>query len=99
MFPADGSIIVLKGQEADLNTVTKGEFELDYSTGILPHRKHHTIGVCSLLLIPLCTLFGQTLFLVSFVASGGYHLYVVSHERECVHRGAFCASGQTDSRN
>lgn len=96
MFPADGSIIVLKGQEADVNIITKGEFELDYSTGILPHRKHHTIGFCSLLLmtqflvqlllIPLSTFFGQILFLTSFIASGVYHLYVVSHQREKVHR-------------
>lgn len=96
MLPTDGSIIVLKGQEADVNIITKGEFELDYSNGILPHDKYHTIGATSLLLMaqflvqlllmPLCTFFGQITFLVSFVASGGYHLYVVSHERENVHR-------------
>ncbi|KAG8221564.1 hypothetical protein J3R82DRAFT_1806 [Butyriboletus roseoflavus] len=39
-----------------------------------------------LLLIPLCTLFGQLTFLASFVVSGGYHLYVVSHEAEKVHQ-------------
>ena len=96
MSREDGSIIVLKGEEADVNIITKGEFELDYSTGILPHQKHHTIGISSLLLmtqflvqlllIPLSTLFGQIVFLVSFVASGTYHLYVASHERESVHR-------------
>lgn len=96
MVPGDGSIIVLKGEEVDVNIITKGEFELDYSDGILPHEKHHMIGACSLLLmtqflvqlllIPLCTFFGQITFLVSFVASGGYHLYVVSHEREKVQR-------------
>jgi hypothetical protein len=96
MFREDGSIIVLKGEEADVNIITKGEFELDYSAGILPHQRHHTIGICSLLLmaqflvqlllIPLSTLFGQIVFLISFVASGAYHLYVVSHEREKVHR-------------
>lgn len=96
MFPTDGSIIVLKGEEADVNIITKGEFELDYSTGVLPHRKHHMIGITSLLLmaqflvqlllIPRCTFLGQILFLISFIASGVYHLYVVSHERESVHR-------------
>lgn len=96
MFPEGGSIIVLKGQEADVNIITKGEFELDYSAGILPHPGHRTIGVCSLLLmtqflaqlllIPLSTLFGQILFLISFVASGAYHLYVVSNQREKVQR-------------
>ncbi|KAF8132292.1 hypothetical protein EV363DRAFT_1416558 [Boletus edulis] len=45
MLLDDGSIIVLKGEEADVNVVTKGEFELDYSTGILPASKasHHWI--------------------------------------------------------
>lgn len=96
MLPADGSIIVLKGKEADVNIITKGEFELDYSNGILPHEKYHTIGATSLLLmtqflvqlllIPLCTFFGQIMFLVSFIVSGGYHLYVVSHETGMVHR-------------
>lgn len=96
LLPADGSVIVLKGQEADVNIITKGEFELDYSNGILPHRKHHMIGVCSLLLmtqflvqlllIPLCTFFGQIMYLLSFIASGVYHLYVVSRERDKVQR-------------
>ncbi|KAG6376720.1 hypothetical protein JVT61DRAFT_1738 [Boletus reticuloceps] len=96
MLLDDGSIIVLKGEEADVNVVTKGEFELDYSIGILPHPKHHIIGFSSLLLmtqflvqlliLPRCTFFGQILFLISFVASGAYHLYVVSHERESLHR-------------
>lgn len=96
MLPADGSIILLKGQEADVNIITKGEFELDYSDGILPHEKYHTIGATSLLLMaqflvqlllmPLCTFFGQITVLISFVVSGAYHLYVVSHEREEVHR-------------
>ena len=94
MFPENGNTIILKGEEADVNVVTKGEFELDYSTGLLPHPKHHTIGVSSLLLyvqslvqlllIPRCTFFGQIMFLLSFVASGAYHLYVASHEREKV---------------
>ena len=96
MLSKGGSIIILKGEEADVNIITKGEFELDYSTGILPHQKHHTIGVSSLLLmaqflvqlllIPLSTFFGQIVFLISFIASGAYHLYVVSHEREKVLR-------------
>ena len=96
MFPEDGSIIVLKGEEADVNVITKGEFVLDYSAGILPHQKHHAIGISSLLLmtqflvqlllIPFSTFFGQIMFLISFVASGVYHLCVVSYGRERIHR-------------
>jgi len=96
MFPKDGNIIVLKGKEADVNVVTKGEFKLDYSSGILPHKKHHSVGVSSLLLmvqflaqlllIPRGSFFGQILYLVSFVASGVYHLFVASYEREKIHR-------------
>lgn len=96
MFPEDGSIIFLKGEEAAVNIITKGEFVLDYSAGILPHPKHHTIGISSLLLmaqflaqlllIPFSSFFGQIMFLISFVASGVYHLCVVSNGREKVHR-------------
>lgn len=98
MFPGDGSIIVLKGEEADVDMITKGEFELDYSTGILAHQNYHIIGIMSLLLItqflvqllliPLCTFFGQIMFLICLVVAGVYHFYVtvVSHDREKVHR-------------
>ncbi|KAH0828628.1 hypothetical protein J3R83DRAFT_2972 [Lanmaoa asiatica] len=96
MILGDGSAVVLKGEEADVNIITKGEFQLDYSKGILPHDKHHTIGVCSLLLqaqfliqlllIPLTTFFSQIAFLISFIASGVYHLYVASYHRELIHQ-------------
>ncbi|KIJ60767.1 hypothetical protein HYDPIDRAFT_98139 [Hydnomerulius pinastri MD-312] len=74
--------------------ITKGKFELEYSSD----PKHEFIALCSLLLmvqflaqlllIPLSTFFGQVMYLVSFIASGGYHLFVVSHEREKVQREA-----------
>ena len=95
LLPANGSITVLKGQEVDVNIITKGEFKLNYSSGILSHQKHHMIRFSSplllmqsqlqLLFIPHCTLFGQILSLLFFIASGLYHLYVVSHPREQAH--------------
>ncbi|KAN0082658.1 hypothetical protein V8E55_008453 [Tylopilus felleus] len=94
MFPADGNIIILQGTEADVNIITKGEFELDFPTWLKSKGRYHMVGVSSLflmaqflvqlLLIPRCSFFGQIMFLLSFVASGAYHLYVVSREREKV---------------
>ncbi|KAG9311362.1 hypothetical protein JVU11DRAFT_8469 [Chiua virens] len=96
MFPESGSVIVLKGKEADVNIVTKGEFELVYPKWIQFGDGYHAIGLSSLLLmaqfivqlllIPRCTLFGQLLFLLSLLVSGVYHLYVVSRQREIIQR-------------
>ncbi|KAF9223208.1 hypothetical protein BS17DRAFT_782561 [Gyrodon lividus] len=97
MYPQNSSsLVLLKGDEADVNVVTKGEFELDFSTGLLAHPRNHTIAACSfflmiqflaqLLLMPRSTFFGQITYLISFIASGVYHLYVASHEKEKIQR-------------
>ncbi|KAF9234335.1 hypothetical protein BU15DRAFT_90025 [Melanogaster broomeanus] len=84
MFPKS-ELIILKGDEADVNVADPD---------------HYTVGVCSLLLmtqflaqlllIPASTVFGQITYLVSFIASGCYHLYVASDEKEKVQRGLLC---------
>ncbi|KIJ07530.1 hypothetical protein PAXINDRAFT_182453, partial [Paxillus involutus ATCC 200175] len=96
----NGSQIILKGEEADVNVITKGEFELDFSTEKPAHPKHHIVGTSSLLLMilflaqlllmPRSTFFGQVTYLISFIASGLYHLYVASYEKTKVQRELLC---------
>ncbi|KAN0082663.1 hypothetical protein V8E55_008458 [Tylopilus felleus] len=100
MFPADGSIIVLKGGAPEVGIITeRSEFKPEYASWVLSDSgAYHTIGVSSLLLVaqvfvqfillPRCTFFGQILALISFLTSSAYHLYVVSvsADREGLHR-------------
>ncbi|KAI0371813.1 hypothetical protein BV20DRAFT_166105 [Pilatotrama ljubarskyi] len=90
----DGSseLVVLKGPEGAVNSVTRGRFALEYAS----KPAYHNIGVCSmiltlhfvaqLLLIPQGTLHGQLLFLASLCVSWIYNSYLSSLDREGIQR-------------
>jgi len=122
-------IVILKGEEEDVNWITKGRFRVEYLPHAWTKKKHkdntskvtpssrvsrktgadeenlkackqestmpkeyRNIGICSLLLgiqsllqlllIPQGKLFGQILFLLSFVISWVYNLYLSSLDKE-----------------
>lgn len=94
-----GGVMVIKGEERDVNAITKGSFDLETETDSTQIdeekgtvRKHHDIGVCSLLLmlqfllqlllIPQAPLFGQIMFCVSLGVSWAYNSYLSSLEKE-----------------
>ncbi|KAI0752063.1 hypothetical protein C8Q74DRAFT_1459850 [Fomes fomentarius] len=90
---ADGSELILPiGEEAAVNTVTRGAFSLKFSG----HPQYHLIGVCAalltiqflaqLLVIPLGTPFGQVMFLISLMASWIYTTYLSSIDHESLQR-------------
>ncbi|KAF8960937.1 hypothetical protein BDZ97DRAFT_1277273 [Flammula alnicola] len=94
--PADGlfsgseseGIILLKGSEAIISTITRGKFHLNYPD----EPKYHTIGAISLalttqflaqlFLLPQAPLIGQILFLSTFIISWAYNAYLASMDRE-----------------
>ncbi|KAI0707009.1 hypothetical protein C8Q76DRAFT_747638 [Earliella scabrosa] len=84
--------VVLLGEEAAVNSLTRGRFTLDFD-GENGGQKYSTmIGLCSilltvqflaqLLLIPQGTLFGQLMFVTSLAVSWGYNAYLASLDRE-----------------
>ena len=98
--PADGSppalgilndgeqLIILRGPEGSVNSITRGRFALEYNC----HEHYHRIGVCALLLttqflaqlllLPQGKVFGQIMFLSSLAVSWGYNSYLTSIDRE-----------------
>ncbi|OJA11644.1 hypothetical protein AZE42_11655 [Rhizopogon vesiculosus] len=79
-------VIILKGAERDVTSVTKAKLVLDMGHS----EKFNTIGVCSLLLLlqflvqllvtPQATLFGQIMFVSSLAVSWAYNSFL-SKER------------------
>ncbi|KAF8555590.1 hypothetical protein OG21DRAFT_843597 [Imleria badia] len=94
----EDEVLVIKGEEADVNAITKGRFYLKMGSGQGDEEKstarnyYHAIGLCSflillqfllqLLLVPQGTLFGQIMFLISLCVSWGYNSYLTSLEKE-----------------
>lgn len=86
----DKKMVILIGQEASVNYVTRGHLSLNYPSAM--RAKHHDIGVSAflltvqfilqLLLIPQSSLFGQLLFLASLAVSWIYNSSVSSVNRE-----------------
>ncbi|KAH7907502.1 hypothetical protein BJ138DRAFT_1174536 [Hygrophoropsis aurantiaca] len=84
--------IILQGEEAAVNVVTRGKFSLRFSS----EPEYRNIGWCSmlltiqfvaqLLLIPQGTLFGQILFVASLGVSWGYNSYLSSLDKEQIQR-------------
>ena len=96
LIEEDG-VVVIKGEERDVNIITKGRFELKTDSKPVDEekgneRRYHAIGLCSLvlliqflaqlLLVPQGTLFGQIMFLISLGVSWGYNSYLSSLEKE-----------------
>ena len=141
MDDSSNHIVILKGEEGDVNWITKGRFRVEYLPHVWMKKKHQdntsksrspppetskvtppsrisrrtdadeekareqestvpkeyrSIGICGLLLgiqsllqlllIPQGTLFGQILFLLSFVVSWVYNLYLSSLDKEKIQR-------------
>ncbi|KAG0703842.1 hypothetical protein DFH29DRAFT_408839 [Suillus ampliporus] len=81
-------IVILRGAEKDVTSITKAKFVLDMGSD----EEFNTVGVCSLLLlsqfliqlllVPRATLFGQIMFLSSLAVSWGYNSFLSSLEKE-----------------
>ncbi|KAG8809546.1 hypothetical protein FRC19_005156 [Serendipita sp. 401] len=90
--------VVLTGKEESVCAVTRGGFSLN----LAGESQHHRMGVSSLLLvvqfllqlllIPQGTLFGQIMFLVTFVCSWLYNCYLSSIDKEEVQRNILMSS-------
>jgi hypothetical protein len=81
-------VIILKGAERDVTSITKARLMLDMGHS----EQFNTIGVCSLLLlaqffiqllfVPQATLFGQIMFVSSLGVSWAYNSFLSSLEKE-----------------
>ncbi|KAG8820584.1 hypothetical protein FRC17_010110 [Serendipita sp. 399] len=85
---AGSDFVVLRGEEASVNAITRGSFSLKLSGA----PQNHAIGFSALLLvvqffvqlllIPQGTLFGQVMFLVTFACSWVYNCYLSSIDKQ-----------------
>ncbi|KAI0646758.1 hypothetical protein C8Q79DRAFT_584387 [Trametes meyenii] len=92
MDSGGNELVVLKGEENAVNSVTRGCFSLEYDS----KPQYHTIGasamlltlqfLAQLLLIPQGTLHGQILFLASLAFSWGYNSYLSSLDKASIQR-------------
>ncbi|KAG1806452.1 uncharacterized protein HD556DRAFT_1321853 [Suillus plorans] len=83
-------IIILKGAEKQVASITKGKLVLDM--GYIHGEEFNAVGICSLLLlsqfliqlllVPQATLFGQIMFLSSLAVSWAYNSFLSSLEKE-----------------
>ena len=96
--PGDGflttpeQIILLKGAESAVNSITRGKFSLRFDNGPL----FRSIGTCAillmlqsvaqLLLVPQGSLFGQLMFVTSIIVSWSYNLWLSSLDKEKIQR-------------
>ncbi|KAF8884218.1 hypothetical protein CPB84DRAFT_1734462 [Gymnopilus junonius] len=97
--PGDGilegarRVILLKGSEQSVTTITRASFYLHYKS----ETQYHDIGwsaaalttqfLLQLFIIPQGTLFGQIMFLSSFAVSWIYNAYLASLDTEALQRG------------
>ena len=85
-------IVLLKGEEGAVNSVTRGKFTLHFNNDPL----FRVIGICSMLLllqsiaqfilVPQASLFGQLMFLGSILVSWLYNLCISSLDKERIQR-------------
>ena len=88
---SDKEIVLLKGTESAVNSITRGRFSLRF----LSEGHYNLIQWCSflffiqcitqLLLIPQASLFGQIMFLTSLGVSALYNIWI-SSDKEKIHR-------------
>jgi hypothetical protein len=93
ILQSGNDIIILLGEEAAVNVVTRGEFHLE----LYGKPQHHWIGITSLLLmiqflvqlllVPQGTLFGQIMFLSTLGVSWVYNSALCSLDREGAQTG------------
>lgn len=85
---SDKEIVLLKGAEGAVNSITRGRFSLDFSS----EPEYKNVGWCSvfltiqfiaqLLLIPQGSLFGQIMFVASLGVSWIYNSWLSSLDKE-----------------
>ena len=92
ILSSDKDIVLLKGTEGAVNSITRGKFSLRFAN------KNHfdRIRLCSvqfliqgiiqLFLIPQASLFGQVMFLASLGVSALYNAWLSSLDKEKIHR-------------
>jgi hypothetical protein len=88
----DKDIVLLRGTEGAVNSITRGRFSLRFSS----EGHYNLIRWCSvllfiqcitqLLLIPQASLFGQVMFLTSLGVSALYNAWISSLDKEKIHR-------------
>jgi len=89
---SDKEIVLLKGTEGAVNSITRGGFSLNFASG----PQHNDIGWCSvlliiqfvtqLLLIPQGSLFGQIMFVISLGVSWIYNSCLSFFDKEEIQR-------------
>ena len=92
ILSSDKDIVLLKGTEGAVNSITRGRFDLRFSS----KGQYNLIRWCSVLLfiqcitqllfIPQASLFGQVMFLTSLGASALYNARLSSLDKEMIHR-------------
>ncbi|KAI0670690.1 hypothetical protein C8Q78DRAFT_140787 [Trametes maxima] len=92
MDSGGNELVVVRGEEKAVNSITRGCFSLEYDS----KPQYHTIGasamlltlqfLAQLLLIPQGTLHGQILFLASLAFSWGYNSYLSSLDKASIQR-------------
>lgn len=88
LFNTSGRVVLLKGSEQVVSSITRGRFNLEYKS----ESRYHDIGLVSLALtfqfllqlfiVPQGELFGQIMFLSTFAVSWLYNAYLASVDRE-----------------
>lgn len=92
ILSSDNEIVLLKGAEGAVNSVTRGRFSLTFPS----EPQYQNIGWCSviltiqfiaqLLLVPQGTLFGQIMFVSSLAVSWVYNSWLSSLDKEKIQR-------------
>ena len=92
ILSSDKEIVLLKGAEGAVNSITRGRFSLSFDS----EPKYQNIGWCSvlltiqfiaqLLLVPQGSLFGQVMFVTSLGVSWFYNSWLSSLDREKIQR-------------
>ena len=92
ILSSDKDIVLLRGAEGAVNSITRGKFDLRFSS----EGHFNLIRWCSillfiqcitqLLLIPQASLFGQIMFLASLGVSALYNAWLSSLDKEKIHR-------------
>ncbi|KAF8123760.1 hypothetical protein EV363DRAFT_1403624 [Boletus edulis] len=91
ILSADKDIVLLRGTEGAVNSITRGQFSLRFSS----ETHYSLIQWCSLLffvqcitqlLIPQASLFGQVMFLTSLGVSALYNAWLSSSDEDRIHR-------------
>ncbi|KAG9317856.1 hypothetical protein JVU11DRAFT_2083 [Chiua virens] len=77
-------IILLKGSESAVNSITRGSFSLPLLWRVPP--RPHPVCITQLLLISQASLFGQIMFLTSLGVSALYNTWLSSLDKDNIHR-------------